>query len=186
MNTAHDIDLRKEVQGIRRAAVRALMLSAAGFATGYTLLPKLVSFPTTTFDGLVFTLRVNLFILLWVMLAVGLVSHARRQSTADIRGAAFGVPSDAIRIKNAFLQNTLEQGFIAICTHLGFGTLFTGPALSLVVVAAALFAVGRITFYRGYPQGAAARAFGMVTTAIPTLVLLALSMVALASSAIAP
>lgn len=186
MNTAQDINLKKEVQGIRTAALRSLIVSAATFAAGYVLLPKYFIFPETTFDALVFTLRVDLFVLLWVAVAVGLVSRARRQSTADIGGAAFGVPSESIRIKIAFLQNTLEQAFVAIVAHLVFSTLMHGPALSLVIVATALFAIGRITFYRGYPQGAAARAFGMVTTVIPTMVILALSLVALARSWIAP
>mgnify|MGYP003719259949 FL=1 len=87
------------------------------------MLPKYFFFPATTLDALIFTLRVDLFILLWVAAAVGLVSHARRQSTADIRGAAFGVPSESIRIRITFLQNTLEQAFIAIGSHLVFSTL---------------------------------------------------------------
>ena len=186
MNTAQDIDLKKEVQGIRTAAVKSLIVSAACFAAGYLLLPKFFIFPTTTFDALVFTLRINLFLLLWVVVAVGLVSRARRKSTTDIGGAAFGVPSESIRIKIAFLQNTLEQAFVAIGAHLVFSTLVQGPALSLVLVATALFAIGRITFYRGYPHGAAARAFGMVTTVIPTMVIVVLSLLALARIWIAP
>lgn len=186
MDTAHDIDLKGEVHGIRTAAAKALVVSAACFAAGYLLLPKVFTFPATTFDALVFALRVDLFILLWVVVAVGLVSHARRQSTADIRGAAFGAPSESIRIKIAFLQNTLEQAFVAMLSHLVFSTLLAGPALSLIVVGAALFAVGHITFYPGYPQGAAARAFGMVTTVIPTMVILAISLVALAGKGFAP
>lgn len=186
MDTAQDIDLKNEVQGIRSAAIKALTLSAACFVAGYLLLPKHLNFPVAPFDALVFTLRVDLFVLLWVVVAVGFVSHARRQSAADIRGAAFGVPSESIRIKIAFLQNTLEQAFVAIGSHLVFSTLLAGPALSLIIVATALFAVGRITFYRGYPQGAAARAFGMVTTVIPTMVIMALSLAALARAGIAP
>ncbi|MFZ3141268.1 MAG: MAPEG family protein [Polaromonas sp.] len=186
MNTAQDIDLKKEVQGIRTAAVKALIFSTACFAAGYLLLPKYMNFPVATFDALVFVLRVDLFILLWVVVAVGLVAHARRQSSADIRAAAIGRPSNSIKIKIAFLQNTLEQAFIAIGSHLVLSTLVAGPALSLIVVATALFAVGRITFYRGYPRGAAARAFGMVTTVIPTMVILGLCLVSLARIGIAP
>lgn len=179
MSTAQDIDLKKEVQGIRVAAAKALLLSAVCFAAGYLLLPKYMNLPVATFDALVFTLRVDLFILLWVVVAIGLVSHARRQSTADIRGAAFGVPSESIRVKISFLQNTLEQAFIAIGSHLVFSSVLAGQALSFIVVATALFAVGRVTFYLGYPRGAAARAFGMVTTTIPTMVILALTVLAL-------
>lgn len=186
MDTAPDINLKMEVQGIRKAAVKSLMVSAAFFVTGYLLLPRYVIFPTTTFEALVFTLRIDLFVLLCVAVAVGLVSRGRRQSTVDLRGAAFGIPSESIRIKIAFLQNTFEQAFVAIGSHLVFSTLMQGPALSLVIVATALFAIGRITFYRGYPLGAAARAFGMVTTVIPTMAILALSLLALARSWIAP
>lgn len=58
--------------------------------------------------------------------------------------------------------------------------------MSIIVVAAALLAVGRMTFYRGYPRGAAARAFGMVTTVVPTMFVLALSLVALVGNEITP
>jgi uncharacterized membrane protein YecN with MAPEG domain len=182
-DTPSNIDLKMEVRGIRTAALRSAIVIAAGFGAGYMVLPKLMTFPATTPDALVFTLRADLFILLWVVLAIGLVSHARRQSAADIRGAGFGVPSESIRIKIAFLQNTLEQAFVAIGLHLVFSTLYAGAALSLVLVAVVLFTVGRVTFYRGYPQGAAARAFGMVTTVLPTIVILALCLFRLASAA---
>lgn len=186
MDVAQDIDLKKEIRGIRAAAVKALLLSATCFATGYLVLPKCMLFPTTTFAALVFTLRVDLFVLLWVVVAVGLVSHARRQSTSDIGGAAFGVPSESIRVKIAFLQNTLEQAFVAIGSHLVFSTLWAGPHLTLVVVATVLFAIGRVASYCGYPHGAAARAFGMVTTVIPTMVILGLALFALAKIWFAP
>ena len=152
MDTAHDIDLKGEVHGIRTAAAKALVVSAACFAAGYLLLPKVFTFPATTFDALVFALRVDLFILLWVVVAVGLVSHARRQSTADIRGAAFGAPSESIRIKIAFLQNTLEQAFVAMLSHLVFSTLLAGPASSLIVVGAALFASAASRSTAGTPK----------------------------------
>ena len=42
-------------------------------------------------------------------------------------------------------------------------------ALSLIVVAVALFGVGRIAFLIGYPHGAGGRAFGMVTTTLPSI-----------------
>lgn len=183
---APSIDLEKEVRGIRAAAVKALALCAACFAAGYVLLPNYFAFPATTIDALIFTVRVDLFMLLWVVAAVGLVSHARRQSADDIGAAASGVPSQSVRMKVAFLQNTLEQAFMAIGSHLVFSTLFSGPALSLVIVAVVLFAIGRVTFYRAYPRGAAARAFGMVTTVIPTMVIVALSLMKLAKTGFAP
>lgn len=41
--------------------------------------------------------------------------------------------------------------------------------MGLIVASVALFALGRATFLRGYGKGAGGRAFGMVTTALPTL-----------------
>ncbi len=186
MQGPSNIDLTREVAGIRRAAAKATAFCAVCLAAGYWLLPRVLTFPREPVDALLFTLRVDLFIVLWVVIAIGLVSHARRQSPADIRGSAFGVASPEIRIKIAFLQNTLEQAFVAIGAHLVFSTLMTGRALALVVVAAALFAVGRVTFYRGYPHGAAARAFGIVTTVIPTLLILVLALWSMGRAMFAP
>src|SRR3546814_10394542 len=69
----------------------------------------------------------------------------------------------------AFLQNTLEQAVAAVGAHLALATLISGPPLALIPGAVFLFAIGRITFLRGYRQGAGARAFGIVTTVIPTI-----------------
>jgi hypothetical protein len=186
MTAESKINLKNEVKGIWWAGLKALILCVFAAAAGYFLLPRFMTMPTTIGDALIFTLRIDLFILLWVVIGVSLVSHARRQSTADIRGSAFGTPSESIRIKIAFLQNTLEQAFMAISSHLVLSTLVTGESLSFIVVAVGLFAMGRVTFYLGYPNGAAARAFGMFTTMIPTLFIVGYSMVALARNGLSP
>nr|WP_082753274.1 MAPEG family protein [uncultured Acidovorax sp.] len=171
------IDLRREISGVRTGAAKGAALCIGLLLASYFVLPSFFFFPRDLVGALAFTLQVDLFVLSWVMVGVGLVSHARRQSTQDIGGSAFGTPSEDIRIKIAFLQNTLEQAVIAIGTHVVFSTLVSGDALSLVVAAAFLFGVGRIAFYRGYPRGAAARAFGMVTTVIPGLLAFVASIV---------
>lgn len=162
-------ELRREVAGVRLGAAKGTAFCIGVLAASYYVLPSLMDFPRDPIGALVFTLRADLFVLVWVLVGVGLVSHARRQSMRDIAGSAFGTPSETIRIKIAFLQNTLEQAVIAIGSHVAFSTLVSGDALSLVVAATFLFGVGRISFYRGYPRGAAARAFGVVTTVIPGL-----------------
>lgn len=40
--------------------------------------------------------------------------------------------------------------------------------MSLIVVAVALFGIGRMAFWFGYSHGAGGRAFGMALTALPT------------------
>lgn len=170
-------ELRREVAGVRVAAAKGTAFCIGVLVASYFLLPSLIDFPRDAIGALIFTWRVDLFVLFWVLVGVGLVSHARRQSMQDIAGSAFGTPSETIRIKIAFLQNTLEQAVIAIGSHIVFSTLASGDALALVVAATFLFGVGRVSFYRGYPRGAAARAFGVVTTVIPGLLAFLASLV---------
>lgn len=151
------------------AAMISLPVCAGILAAAYFILPLYFTFPIELVDRLAFTLQADLFIVLWVMIASGIVSRSRRHSAQDIDAAIGGPPSRKLAIEIAFLQNTLEQAFIAVGTHLALATLIEGPALSLIVGAVALFAIGRITFLAGYHKGAGGRAFGMVTTVLPAL-----------------
>lgn len=163
------VDLRAEVRKIRAAALVSLGFCAVCFAAGYVLLLRFFEFPEGIVDRMVFVLRADVFILLWVLIGVGLVSRGRRRSAVDISGALSGHPSARIAVEAAFLQNTLEQAVLAVGAHLALATLLQGDALALVVVAVFLFGLGRAAFLHGYRKGAGGRAFGMVTTALPTL-----------------
>lgn len=165
----NDMDMQAERRKIYIAALASFAFCAVFVAFCDFLLPKFFDFPVAMIDRIVFTLRADLFVLLWVMIGVRMVSSVRRNSEADIAGAAFGPPSPRIAIPVAFLQNTLEQAVLAIGTHLALATLLHGRGLALIVAAVVLFSIGRLTFYLGYPKGAGGRAFGMVTTALPTL-----------------
>lgn len=158
-----------EQRKIRIAALISLPVCALTLAAAYFVLPLLFEFPTELIDRLAFTLQADLFIMLWVMIASGIVSRSRRHSAQDIDAAIGGPPSHKLAIQIAFLQNTFEQAFIAIGTHLALATLIEGRALSLIVGAVVLFTLGRIAFLTGYQNGAGGRAFGMVTTVLPTL-----------------
>lgn len=162
-------DLRAEVNRIRWAALRSLIVCAAAYLLGYLLLPAAFDFPTELPERLTFVFQADLFIMLWVLFGSGMVSHGRRQRIEDIWGSAFGPPSPSLAIKIAFLQNTLEQAVMAVGAHLVLATLISGASLSVIVVSIALFGLGQISFYRGYSKGAGGRAFGMVTTALPTI-----------------
>lgn len=163
------MNLKEEQRKVMRAGIAALVACAGVLAACYVALPRLMSFPVDLAERLAFTLRADLFVMVWVFIAMRMVSSGRLKSEADIKGSAFGPPSPAIAVKTAFLQNTLEQAFMAIGVHLVLATLLQGGALSLIFGAVALFAIGRVAFYRGYLKGAGGRAFGMVVTALPTL-----------------
>ena len=176
-----EVDMAREERAIRRAGVAALLISGVAFAAGWYVLPRLFPFPTDLAERLAFGVQASAFVLLWVVAGVLMVSTGRRRSAADIGGSAAGPPSGRLAIKAAFLQNTLEQAVLAAGAYLALGTLLSGAWLSLIVVAVALFAVGRVLFYVGYPQGAGGRALGMTLTMTPTILgyLLAVVLVAM-------
>ena len=164
------VDLRLEMRKIRRAAATAATFCVFSGLAGYWLIPRILDLPGDLAARLAFALRADLFVIFWVILGVGLVSRGRRRSEADIHGSAFGPPSPAIAVHVAFLQNTLEQTLAAIAVHLALATQLTGSWLSMIPVSVFLFCIGRITFLRGYRKGAGGRAFGMVTTVLPTII----------------
>ncbi len=75
----------------------------------------------------------------------------------------------------AFLQNTLEQSFVALFAQLALVLLLGRTALPLVAGSVVLFGIGRAAFLAGYPKGAGARSFGMALTALPSLFAFVLS-----------
>lgn len=163
------MDLKAEQRKIIRRALAAFAFCALVLLGSFLLLPRLFEFPSDLAERIAFALQADIFVLIWIAIGVRMVSKGRFHSAADNPGSAFSQPSPAIAVQMAFLRNTLEQAVAAAGAHLALATLISGPALSLIPGAVFLFAIGRITFLRGYPYGAGARAFGIVTTAIPTI-----------------
>ncbi len=163
------MNLAAEQRKIIRRATAAIAFCALVLAGSYLLLPRLFAFPTGLPERIAFALQADLFVLVWIVIGVRMVSRGRFHSAVDNPGSAFAPPSPAIAVQVAFLQNTLEQAVAAVGAHLALATLISGQSLALIPAAVFLFAIGRITFLRGYRQGAGARAFGIVTTVIPTI-----------------
>jgi hypothetical protein len=88
-------------------------------------------------------------------------------------------------VPRAFLQNTLEQAFIAALGLLALATVEGEAALAYVVATVVLFSLGRAAFLRGYPRGAGGRAFGIATTALPTVGAYGWALIDMASGAAA-
>ena len=163
------MDLKAEQRQIRKQSALAFLLCASISVACVLFLPKLVGFPSETGARLAFGIQTSLVHFAIVLLAVRMVSSGRYRSGADIGGAAKGPPSPELAVKVAFLQNTLEQAFLGVGAHLLLASVAGGRWLALLVGSAILFAIGRISFYRCYPGGPGARAFGMATTALASL-----------------
>lgn len=164
-----EVDLEREEAAIRRAGTVSMLVCGLSFAVGYFGLAAVFEFPVELAGRIGFGLVSSLFVMVWVLIGVGMVSTGRRMSEEDIGGSAAGPPSEKLAIKAAFLQNSLEQAVLAVSAIMAWVVLVEGAWLTLVPVSVVLFGVGRVLFYRGYPKGASGRALGMTLTMMPAI-----------------
>lgn len=119
-----------------------------------------------------------LLVALALAATIARVAKHRFTTPADLDGSGLTHGTDRVRSLNAVVQNTLEQAVLAIPTYLAAAMLLPERRSGMIAAAAVLFVIGRLSFARGYAQGAAGRAFGFGLTFYPTIALLALSLVA--------
>ncbi len=163
-----DVDMVAEERAIRRGSTIATIATLLGFSVAWWVGPAVVDLPSAPGERMAFAA------LIWavpgsvLMVAILMVSTARRFSAEDIGGQAAGPPSHRLAIKAAFLQNTLEQTVLAGGFFLALAAVAGGPWLALLPIAASFFVLGRILFYLGYRRGAQGRALGMALTMMPS------------------
>jgi hypothetical protein len=175
LSPVSEVELRKEQRRIYRGVGFAAAVCAMVFIAVHLYLPSIVEIDIDSLEEkLAFWAYSNIFIIGWVLVGIHLVSHGRRTSGADIRGAAYSAPSPKIAVFVAFLQNTVEQSFVIVFVLLALTLTLGSKACAFTVASVVLFAVGRIAFLRGYPGGAGARSFGMALTALPAIAGLAI------------
>lgn len=162
-------DLHAEIARVRRQAALSFLFCAPVVAAVVWWLPQRFELPAEMSERLAFAARASLLIMLWVLYGVGVIARLRRKSAQDTAGSAYGRPSERLRVPLAFLQNTLEQATLAVVATLALVTIEGEAPLAFIVGMVGLFAIGRITFLRGYPRGSPGRAFGMVTTMLPIM-----------------
>ena len=163
-----EVDLKREQRKIVRNSIYAFLLAAGVFLTAHRKLPQLIELGGKDLESrLTFWAGANLFVVLWLMYSVRLVSAGRYHSREDNRGSAYAPPSPEIAVAVANLQNTLEQSVLFSFTQLALVLLLGASALPLIVASVALFLAGRVAFLHSYPRGAGARGFGMALTAMP-------------------
>ncbi|MBX9847043.1 MAG: hypothetical protein K2Z80_35070 [Xanthobacteraceae bacterium] len=96
-------------------SVAAAAISVAVLGMGYLWLPpELVgaATPMTAADRLVFALRWDLPILMWLAGSVGAGSRKRFWNAADRPGSAYSAASPVLAVRRANLQNTIQQARI--------------------------------------------------------------------------
>lgn len=165
---AEQVDMAAEEHAIRRDTTIAFAVTVAAFTGAYLVASAIGNMPTALPE------RMSLAVLCWavsgfvLLVAIMMVSTARRFSPEDIGGQAAGPPSEKLAIKAAFLQNTLEQTVVAGGFYFALAAVAGGPFLGLLPVAVTLFLIGRVLFYSGYSRGAKGRSLGMALTMMPS------------------
>lgn len=162
----------KEQQGIVRGSALAILGTLAGLGAGYLWLPAELFGLTDSMaagDRIAFALKADLPIFFWLAWCVRAVSSRRFREPADRNGAAYGRPTEALAVRIAILQNSLEQTVLLFGATLVLAAVLRGPQLVLIPLSVLLYLLGRVAFTVAYPKGAAARSFGMALTAGPII-----------------
>lgn len=162
-----------------RNTLFAVIVCSAAVAAARLWLPKLMTFPSDLPERLAFGAELSALAALWVFIGVVAVSLHRFGSPGEISGAAYAAESQALAVKRASLQNTLEQSVIASSAYLLHASAAGGENLSVTLCCAILFSFGRLWFYVGYVRGAPGRSFGMATTLFSTVIVYAASAAAI-------
>jgi hypothetical protein len=103
-------------------------------------------------------------------LLAGIMVAGRRGFVPDAIEGTRTPKSHSLEINLRYNQNTLEQTVLAAIAWAGLALALPHDRLVLIPAMASLFVLGRITFWIGYLLHPLARAFGMVLTALPTVV----------------
>ena len=96
----------------------------------------------------------------FLVVSVGRLAGHRFFTPEDVDAGAAQGGSDRAHVLQSMLQNTLEQTVIASMVYMAWAVVMPAEWLSVVPMAAILFALGRILFFAGYEKGAPSRAFG--------------------------
>ncbi len=109
---------------------------------------------------------------LMLMISIGRLAMRRFYHADDIDGGGLTHGSDEARMLQSILQNTLEQGVLAGFIYIAWVAVMPGSTMSVPLLAAVLFAVGRVLFFASYEKGAPWRGTGFALTFYPSILML--------------
>ena len=172
------MSLTGEQPGVLRGIAAAMLLTVLSLLAA--ILTDVFPLPVTDSpaERAGFAASWAILVVVWLVVAVGSLARHRFFNPGDIGGSGLADDSQAAKVKQAYLQNTLEQVVLAAVVYGMAAVLLPVAWLSSIPAAAILFAVGRVLFRARYEKGAAARALGFGLTFYPTVALLVVVIVA--------
>ncbi len=166
--------LSDKQSGVLSGIAIGAAVTITAIASGILFDPLALSSHGSIQERLSVALESSLLPVLFLAASVARLAKHRFFTPEDIDGGA-GMPEDTTQAKllQTLLQNTLEQTVLAVPLYLAWACLTPSTWLSIVPLAAILFAVGRLLFFVGFGKGAPSRALGFALTFYPSLVMLA-------------
>lgn len=163
--------LTTKQRGVIAGMAGAAAVAVVAMAAAIVISPTALRSAPDILGRLSFLAAWDLLVVVWLLAAIGNLARHRFFTPADIDGGGLTAGTDTARINQSILQNTLEQVVLAVVIHAAAVVLLPIAWTPAIPVAAVLFAVGRLLFWRGYRGGAPARAAGFALTFYPTVLL---------------
>lgn len=147
-------------KGVAQGMATGFILSLLLVVLGFTVNPFGISAELLPEQRLgIFAYAISLPVLT-LIICVGRLAKHRFFTPEDIDGSGLTSGSEEAKLLQSLLQNTLEQFCIALGVYAMACFLLPAESLSAVLLCSFAFAVGRISFIRGYSKGAPSRAVG--------------------------
>lgn len=166
--------LSNEQRGVLRGMLAALTVSVLGMVGMVVWNPLWPDLPHPALATVGASLQWDILLMIALAANVAIIARHRFFTPEDINGSGLTQGTEKVRLFQATLQNTVEQIALAFPTHMIWSVTMPQPWQGIVPLAAILFLVGRLFFWRGYAAGAAARSFGFALTFYPSLIMLLL------------
>ncbi|ROS05376.1 MAPEG family protein [Sinobacterium caligoides] len=166
------MSLTEKQSGVLRGIVLGGTLSLMLVLLGAFFNPLAIDVTLNDFGRLKLAIVAALLPALLLAISVGRLAKQRFFQPLDIDGGGLSPGTEQARVLQSLLQNTLEQFCLAFAAYLAWSVVMPARCMSVVVLAAIAFSVGRLLFFLGYRKGAPARALGFALTFYPSLLML--------------
>ncbi|MDC0857361.1 MAPEG family protein [Rickettsiales bacterium] len=164
--------LSNNQKSVVKGIVIALIITIGVLLYGILVNPFNASSNMPLIDQL--QIMMHLFGIFGLILGITIARLAKYRffSSNDIDGGGLTTASSEAKLLQSELQNTLEQTVLAIFAYLCWIGSMPSNYLSVLILNAGLFLIGRILFIIGYDKGAKSRALGFALTFYPSMITL--------------
>ncbi|WP_313952895.1 MAPEG family protein, partial [Accumulibacter sp.] len=140
--------LDKTQLGVAKGMASALLAAILVFVAAQAATPT-ISESVDLWPRLKIATLSSLLPALALLFCIARLARHRFFTPDDINGSAQTSGTQRAQILQSLLQNTLEQGSLALPVYAAVSLLAPAHLLALVPVAAAMFLVGRVLFFVG-------------------------------------